>query len=282
MNVIEKIKSSKLVGSQKDIAAFLTKELHRTAFLSGPEIAEECKVSNSAITRFAQKVGYSGFPELKKELEGLYRNQTTPLEMFESFVSKEVKDSITGLSLSQDIENINRFQSTLNEKNLQKVIKAISKGKTIHLVAIGVAEILVDTLASYLEALDKTVVKLKSFGISKQAELINFNKNDVVICFSFQRILKEVHKVAEYSKEKGAVTIAVTDSETNPLSITTDYTLMTPVSGTTFGMSLVAPLALVNILGNTYAALDKDTNLKKLKRVKKTWDEYPIFSSGPQ
>ncbi len=282
MNVIEKIKLVRLVGSQKNIASFLTKELHRTAFLSGPEIAEKCKVSNSAITRFAQKIGYSGFPELKKELEALYRGQTTPLEMFESFVNKDAKGSVSEISLSQDVENITRFQRSLDDKNLQKIVKAISKSKTTYLVAIGVAEVLVDTLSSYLEALDKPVVKLKSFGISKKAEILNFTKNDVVVCFSFQRILKEVQEVAQNSKKNEATTIAITDSETNPLSLVTDFTLTAPVSGTTFGMSLIAPLALVNIIGNSYAIIDKDSNLKKLKKIKKVWDEYPIFCSGAQ
>lgn len=282
MNVIEKIKSAKLVGSQKDIATFLTTDLSRTAFLSGQELAHECKVSTSAITRFAQKVGYTGFPSLKKDLENLYRNQTNPLEMFESFISKESSDSIINISLSRDLENIQKLQATLDDQNLQKIVKLISKAKNVYLVGIGVSEILVDSLNSFLEALEKPTITLKSFGLSKKSELINFSKYDVVICFSFQRILKEVQEVAVMAKEKGATTIAITDSETNPLSITTNFTLVAPVTGTTFGMSLVAPLALVNIIANSYAALDKDLSLKKIKSIKKSWDEYPIFCNGPQ
>lgn len=281
MNVIEKIKATKLVGSQKDIATFLTTDLSRTAFLSGQELAEECNVSTSAITRFAQKVGYSGFPSLKKDLESLYRNQTNPLEMFESYMNKEEHDSILHTSLSKDLGNIQRLQ-TIDEENLQRIVKIISKAKKVYLVAIGVSEILVDQLNSFLEALEKTTVPLKSFGLSKKAELIHFSKQDVVICFSFQRILREVQEVACMAKKNGATTIAMTDSETNPLSTTTDYTLVTPVTGVTFGMSLIAPLAMVNILANSYAALDKELSLKKIKNIKKAWDEYPIFCHGPQ
>jgi DNA-binding MurR/RpiR family transcriptional regulator len=279
MNVIEKIKSAKLAGDQKDIATFLTSDLSRTAFLSGHEIAEECKVSTSAVTRFAQKVGYTGFPSLKKDLENLYRNQTTPLEMFEAFIKKDSNESIAATTLFQDIENVKKLQASLEDQNLQNIVKTISKGKTIYLVGIGISEILVDYLNSFLEALDKPTIMLKSFGISKKSELINFSKGDVLVCFSFQRILKEVEEVTLMAKAQGSTTIAITDSETNPLSIVTDFTLLAPVHGTTFGMSLVAPLALVNILGNSYAALDKEVSLKKLKRIKKAWDEYPIFSS---
>lgn len=277
MNIIDKIKSSDLNSSQKSIASFLTRDIHKTVFLSGPEIAKDCNVSISAITRFAQKVGYKGFPELKKELEAFYKNQSTPFDMFESFINKNIKNSVSGMTLSQDIENINHFQSSLDEVTLTKVSKAISKSKTVYLVAIGMSEILVDTLSSYLEAFDINVIKLKSFGVSKKSELINFTKSDLVICFSFQRVLKEVHSVSLIAKKQNATVVAITDSEANPLSLSSDFTLTAPVTGTTFGMSLIAPLALVNIIGNSYAMFDKENNLRKLKKVKKVWEEHPIF-----
>src|SRR5262249_24447570 len=71
--LVERMKQTKLVGAQRTIASYLTQDLNRTAFLSRAEIAAECRVSVSAVTRFAQKLGYEGFPELKKELEELYR-----------------------------------------------------------------------------------------------------------------------------------------------------------------------------------------------------------------
>ena len=202
--------------------------------------------------------------------------------MFETFINKASTDSIVNMSLAQDFENIQKLQLTLDELNLQKIVKSIAKAKNIYLVGIGVSEILVDNLSSFLEALEKSTFSLKSFGVSKKAELINFSRQDVVICFSFQRILKEVEEVALLAKKQGALTIAITDSETNPLAIATNLTMVAPVSGTTFGMSLVAPLALVNILANSYAALDKEVSLKKIKNIKKAWDEFPIFCHGPQ
>ena len=202
--------------------------------------------------------------------------------MFESFINKASPDSIVNISLAQDLENIKKLQLILDEQNLQKIVKSISKAKNVYLVGIGVSEVLVDSLSSFLEALEKSSITLKSFGVSKKAELINFSRHDVVICFSFQRILKEVQEVALLAKKQGALTIAITDSETNPLAITANFTLVAPVIGTTFGMSLVAPLALVNILANSYASLDKEVSLKKIKNIKKAWDEYPIFCHGPQ
>ena len=88
LSVIDKIKSKEFRGNQRIIAKKIITEFHKMAFLSGAEMARECSVSISAITRFAQKMGYKGFPEFKRALEDIYRERITPYEMFEGFIKK--------------------------------------------------------------------------------------------------------------------------------------------------------------------------------------------------
>jgi DNA-binding MurR/RpiR family transcriptional regulator len=276
-DLIDRMKNTKLVGDQQAIASFLTQDLQKTAFLGSSEIASACGVSVSAVTRLAQKLGYDGFPELKKDLESLYRKRITPLEVFETFVKQSADHSVTSLTLSQELENIRNFQTQIQQDDVDQVIKLILKSDRVYLVGIGVAEILVDHLAILFEVLGKPVTRLKGFGLSKQAEMINFSSHDMVIGFSFQRILREVRDVVLRSKNSGSRTLAITDSETNPLALVCDKTLTAPVVGTTLGMSLVSPLVLVNVLGNALAAADKSKNQKILQKVKKDWESYPIF-----
>ena len=94
-SVIEKIKSKEFRGNQRIIARKIITEFHKMAFLSGTEMAQECSVSISAITRFAQKMGYKGFPEFKRALEDIYRERITPYEMFEGFIKKAEATSST-------------------------------------------------------------------------------------------------------------------------------------------------------------------------------------------
>lgn len=49
------------------------------------------------------------------------------------------------------------------------------------------------------------------------------------------------------------------------------------IERTALGMSLIAPMALINVIGNSLAALDKVRNQKILQKVKRDWDSYPIF-----
>ena len=273
----ERLKNARLSNSERQIADKLTQELHRTAFLGGPQLAEECGVSPSSITRFAQKLGYSGFPELKKELERLYRRTTTPYEMFESFLSKASGESVSQLSIAQDIQNLVNMRGVLDADTLEAAISRIDEARVIYLAAIGSSEICVELLSSFLESLQKRNEKLTGIGISKKLELSDVSSADVLVAFSFQRILREVRDVALYAKENGATTIAVTDSEFSPLAMVCDITLVAPVVGTTFGLSHVASIAMVNLIANCLAARDPDGNLKMLERAREIWNNLPIF-----
>lgn len=62
----------------KKIADFLTFNLQDAIFYSISELAGKLEMSESAIVRFSKSLGYSGFPELKKELVDYYKNQIHP------------------------------------------------------------------------------------------------------------------------------------------------------------------------------------------------------------
>ena len=276
-DLIERIRTSSLEGKQQIIAAYLTSDLQQSVFLSSHEIAVKCEVSTSAVTRLAQKLGYAGFPELKKDLEVLYRKKTSPLESFESFSKKAESESIVSATVNQEVENLRNLLVSTPKERLNEVARLLQRADRIYLVAIGSSEILVDHLAALLTVFGKTPIKLKSFGVSKQCELIRFDEGDVVVGFSFQRILREVRDVLLQAKKQGARTVAITDSETNPLSLAAEQSLVASVVGQAVGLSLTAPLALVNLIGNAVAASDKPKSQRLLGRVKQDWDTHPIF-----
>lgn len=277
MDLNQRIQQADLSVDQQNLIHRITSRLHKTAFLSGPELAETCSTSASAITRLSQKLGYSGFPAMKRELEELYRKTTTPYEAFESFLQDPSKDSVMSKSLSQDLENIRRMHANLSEEQIAESVQWMARAKTVVLVGVGSAEALVELAAAYLDALELNTTKLKGFGASKQFELVELDKDDLVIGISFQRIIREVRDILVQAKTKDCRTIAITDSAANPLAQAAEKSLVTPVTGTTFGLSLTAPLAMINLLANSLAANNPKRSLKSLMKAKEQWERYPIF-----
>ncbi len=275
---IKKLDEAKLSKVEREIAEKIKRNLYEMAFLTGQQFAKECGVNSSTITRFAQKLGYSGYPELKTQLQQIYKKSYTPFDIYQNYQKYKGKKSVIDLTYQQDIKNIQAMMNNLNQNDLLMIAEKINKANKIIIAAIGASETLVDLFYYYFDAIGKTYTKLKGFGISKKMEIMEVSDKDVIIGISFQRILKEVKEVIDFANKHNATTIAITDSKANSLSVAADYSLIAPVVPTTFSLSITAPVLLINFLLNTMAAKNPKKITKFLKKTRESWNTLPIFA----
>ena len=278
----QRVKQAPLTTQEQQIADKIIRNLSRAAFFVGPQLAKECGVSASAITRFAQKLGYSGFPELKLQLEELFRQTITPYEMFNEFLSDSRKGSVCQESIAQDLQNIMNMPSALDENILERVITAIETGNTIYLTAIAASDVAVQLLSFYFSVvLGKSHTTLTGYGVSTRVQFTDIGPDDVLIAISYQRIFREIRDAVLFAKDKGACTIAITDSVANALATVCDFVLIAPVTGATFGYSHAAPVAMVNIIVNSLASRNPELCLKNLEKIREIWNTIPLFCQPP-
>src|SRR5229473_3260484 len=60
------------------VAAFISEHAEDVAFLSVNDLARQLETSDATIVRTAQALGYTGFPDLRRELIDTVRNQVSP------------------------------------------------------------------------------------------------------------------------------------------------------------------------------------------------------------
>lgn len=66
-----------LSKGQKQLAAYITENYDRAAFITASKMGRIVGVSESTVVRFAYALGYDGYPELQKSLQELIRNKLT-------------------------------------------------------------------------------------------------------------------------------------------------------------------------------------------------------------
>ena len=68
-NLFQKIRKLSLAASdkQKIVCEYVLSYPREVPFLTLADLAKKTKVSESTIVRFAQSLGYRGYPEMKKE-----------------------------------------------------------------------------------------------------------------------------------------------------------------------------------------------------------------------
>lgn len=276
-SISDRIKNAKLTKKEKIVIEMITKDVEKTAFLSGVSLAEECGVSATFITRLIQKLGYDRFADFKEELGAIYKKATSPYDMFQHYIAGGNKNNVIKDTVVQDLQNLGKMESLLNYEVFDCVINAIEQSETIYISAIFASEIAVWALSHYLTRLGKNNKKIMGIGLSKQLEFSDIGNNDVLIAVSSQRVVKEIVQAANYAKSKGAIVVAITDNITNPLACVSDFTLLAPVKGVTVDYTHVATLGMINLIINSLAARTPEIVTEMLEKDDQKWADKDLF-----
>ena len=62
--------------SQKDVGQYIVDHLEEAAFHTAEELARRANTSSSTVVRFAQALGFEGFPELQDAARDEYKRRT--------------------------------------------------------------------------------------------------------------------------------------------------------------------------------------------------------------
>ena len=74
------VKFPRLSKGQKLIAEYILKNYDKAAFMTAAKLGISVGVSESTVVRFANELGFSGYPKLQKALQELIKNKLTTVK----------------------------------------------------------------------------------------------------------------------------------------------------------------------------------------------------------
>src|SRR3712207_265389 len=74
---------TRLSKGQKLIAQYLISNYDKVAFMTASKLGEEVGVSESTVVRFANALGFTGYPKLQDALQELIKNKLTTVQRVE-------------------------------------------------------------------------------------------------------------------------------------------------------------------------------------------------------
>ncbi|PRR78890.1 HTH-type transcriptional regulator RpiR [Clostridium liquoris] len=272
------IKFPRLSKGQKLIAEYILKHYDKAAFMTAAKLGTSVGVSESTVVRFANELGFSGYPKLQKALQELIKNKLTTVQRIElsnDFISQE---SALKSVLKSDMENIRATLEKINQKTFNDVVNSIFSAKRIYIVGLRSSTAIAEFLGFYLNLIldNATVI---GYGVSDIFEqMLNVSEEDLVIGIGFPRYAGRTIEALDYAKSRGANVIAITDSLLSPLAARADHTLIAQSNMASFVDSLVAPLSVVNALIIAVGLREKETISSTFSRLEKIWEDYEVYS----
>ena len=268
---------TKLSKGQKIIAQYILSNYDKAAFMTAAKLGETVGVSESTVVRFANAIGYEGYPELQKSLQELIKTKLTTVQRVE--MSKEYSSDFTILKkvLKSDIDNIKGTLDEIDPQSIENVINKMITAKKIYIVGLRSSATIGEYLGFYLNFILDNVV-LVNYGISDVFEqILKIDSEDLVIGISFPRYSKRTFELLEYAKEQGASVVAITDSKLAPISTIAEDILITRSNMASFVDSLVAPFSVANALIVSVGMRKKADIKDSFDKLERIWKEYRIY-----
>ncbi|MBU3180943.1 MurR/RpiR family transcriptional regulator [Clostridium psychrophilum] len=272
------IKFPRLSKGQKLIAEYILKHYDKAAFMTAAKLGISVGVSESTVVRFANELGFSGYPKLQKSLQELIKNKLTTVQRIElsnDFMTQE--NALKGV-LKADMENIRATLEKINYQSFEDIVNSLFKARKIYIIGLRSSSALAEFLAFYLNLILDNV-KVVAYGVSDIFEqMLNVDEQDIVIGIGFPRYTTRTIEALAFAKSKNANVIAITDSLLSPLAAKADYTLIAQSNMASFVDSLVAPLSVINALIIAVGLREKEKISRTFSTLEDIWEEYQVYS----
>lgn len=264
----------KMSGNQRRLAEYLLQNYDRAAFFTALELGKTLDISESTVIRFANFLGYSGFPELSKDIQGMVKNRITTVDRLK-LSQTNPRQNILNYVLTTDMNNIEKTLENISREEFTKVVSAISKAKKIYIISLRSGAAIGRFLYFYLHLLLKNCSFVSGDGMIFE-ELVNAGPDDLVIGISVSRYTRQTVEGLKLAQGKGAQTLAITDSHTSPLARYGKYVLVAQCTMTSFIDSFVAPLSLINAL-ITAVGSQNERSAEVLAQLEDVWEQFNTY-----
>jgi DNA-binding MurR/RpiR family transcriptional regulator len=260
--------------SQKAIARYIIDHLEETAYLSAEELAKKGNTSSSTVVRFAQSLGFSGYPDLQKATRDEYRLGATsrPVVHDDQLLFLVEEDNLTR-ALRTDILSL---EETLAKNTLGRFNQAadiVSSAGQLMIVGMHEASIVARHAAYVFDLLGIDTHIVVDSSEANVARLVRMGNEDALLAVGFRRAHPLTISFLEKAGAARVPTVCITDNSLSEVAGKADVTLYADIDSTFFAHSLVGPLSLVTALAAATYARDRDAADARIKAVREQVDE---------
>ncbi len=253
-----------LSKTQRTLARYVLANYHAVAFSTVSELARLSGVSEATVVRFADALGFDGYPAFQRELR---RELSVELKAGARQTGDRaqdiVPDSPFSTVLAKELDNISYLENNLDEASLKAAAKMLRRAE--HILVVGARASA--SLAHHLWfALDKMryparlIDKNNSDAFDRMSRM---GSKDCMVLIGFPRYLARLVDISNYAHARGIKIITVTDSPLTPFKA--DVKLSAPINSSTFFGFQCAPLILVNTLLETLIRNNEAATVKALR-----------------
>ncbi len=262
----------------KLLAGYVLENYDKASYMTALKLGKAIGVSESTVVRFAYSLGFDGYPKFQKALKQLVQSKLTSLQRLKIAQNEMENSNVVETILKEDIANIKNTLEQMDINVFNKAVESILSAEKIYIIGVRSCEALSAFLIHYLAYLLPDSLCVMPTHADTLEYIIRINPRDCFIGISFPRYSTKTLDAMKFAKERGAKTIAITDTQMSPLAKEADYAIFAKSNITALADSLVAPLSVINALVAAISLHRQDEAKEYFETLEEVWGTSKIYS----
>ncbi|SAK71643.1 transcriptional regulatory protein [Caballeronia temeraria] len=210
----------------KSVATYI--EQHRQSVMMDrtSDIASACGVHASAVVRFAQRFGFSGFSDLQAVFRQAYTGAGGSQQTYQQRIRKLIDEKAgeaSGVSVAREFiaasrTGLDELEAGLDDAQFEAAVEMLSQAENIYVIGVRRSFAVASYIVYALQHTKKRVHLISGIGGMFREQMRSVRKEDVVIAISFAPYGKETQYCVRAAQHRGAATLVITDSQLSPLA----------------------------------------------------------------
>lgn len=212
--------SASLPKRMRQCAEYLSENMDRISVSTVAELAAGADVQPSAMMRFCQILGFSGFSEMQRLFRSVYAVSLPDYSERLGRLRDRGADSPSAL-LAEFVDagrlSLERLAATVDARLLDEAVAKLASAQTIHLIGLRRSF----PVAAYLSyAFEKMGISSMLHDMTGQMDHRHaLREGDALIAITFAPYRQETVDLAQAASERGLPVVAITDNAMSPLRL---------------------------------------------------------------
>lgn len=216
------------------------------------EVAERCGVQPSAVVRFAQRFGFSGFTELQALFREQWTQRTAPQATYQQRIRRLVAEKRGALTpgavarefVAASVSGLDELARDFDDAAFETAVRLLERAQHIYVVGVRRSYPVAAYITYALQHIDKRVQLIDGTGGMVMEQVRSIGNQDAIVAISFTPYGKETLACVRHAHRRGAKAIVLTDSRMSPLARVADTLLVVPEGSAFAFRSLTNTLCL--------------------------------------
>lgn len=229
MSVLKVIEAQleSLAPADRQIGHFILEHPNDVLRLSSASLAEKTGRSQSSVVKFAQKLGFSGYQDMKFAVSKAQAQEwRAPGALHSTIELGDSHATIAQKLLSGKMQAMQQTLSANDERDIARALELTADANRIHIAGVGASSLVARDFGYKLQKLGRYALHDSDSHV-QMANVSAARPGDVLFALSHSGVSIETVRIAELAKDRGASVISITGPQQNPVARVSDVNLYT-------------------------------------------------------